>query len=58
LPEVCRKNTLQFQDLANNPYPTRIAWKTITINQEPYLLIAGKQWSERINILLPFQESL
>lgn len=28
------------------------------INNEPYLLIAGKQWSERINILLPFQESL
>ncbi|WP_151741569.1 heavy metal sensor histidine kinase [Acinetobacter seifertii] len=58
LPEFAEKNTLQFQDLANNPYPTRIAWKTITINQEPYLLIAGKQWSERINILLPFQESL
>lgn len=58
LPQLAERTNLQFQDLANNSYPTRIAWKTITINQEPYLLIAGKQWSERINILLPFQKNL
>ncbi|MDF3345450.1 heavy metal sensor histidine kinase [Acinetobacter pittii] len=58
LPELAQRDSLQFQDLTNNSYPTRIAWKTIKINDEPYLLIAGKQWSERINILLPFQESL
>lgn len=58
LPPLAQRDSLQFQDLANNSYPTRIAWKTIKINNEPYLLIAGKQWSERINILLPFQESL
>jgi len=44
LPELAQRDSLQFQDLTNN--------------NEPYLLIAGKQWSERINILLPFQESL
>jgi len=58
LPQFAERNSLQFQDLANNPYPTRIAWKTIKINNEPYLLIAGKQWSERINIILPFQKNL
>ncbi len=38
--------------------PPRIAWKTIQINRQPYLLIGGKQWSERLGIIAPFQTSL
>lgn len=31
LPELAQRNSLQFQDLVNNSYPTRIAWKTIKL---------------------------
>lgn len=58
LPELTRQTNIQFRDLAAYEYPTRIAWKTIQINNQPYLLIAGKQWSERIAVLSPFRSSL
>ncbi|WP_180090354.1 heavy metal sensor histidine kinase [Acinetobacter sp. YH12219] len=58
LPEFTHQPQIQFQDLSAHAYPTRIAWKTIQINRQPYLLIAGKQWSERLGIIAPFQKSL
>ncbi|OTG98304.1 two-component sensor histidine kinase [Acinetobacter sp. ANC 4654] len=58
LPELTRQTNIQFRDLPADEYPTRIAWKTIQINNQPYLLIAGKQWSERIAILSPFRSNL
>lgn len=58
LPEFTHQPQIQFQDLSVHAYPTRIAWKTIHINQQPYVLIAGKQWSERLAIISPFQERL
>ncbi|MEG1234961.1 MAG: two-component sensor histidine kinase, partial [Acinetobacter sp.] len=58
LPEFTHQPQIQFQDLSVHTYPTRIAWKTIQINQQPYVLIAGKQWSERLAIISPFQKRL
>ena len=58
LPQFTHEPQIQFRDLSAHAYPTRIAWKTIQINQQPYVLIAGKQWSERLAILSPFQKKL
>lgn len=58
LPEFTHQPKIQFRDLSAHAYPTRIAWKTIQINQQPYVLIAGKQWSERLAIIAPFQKRL
>jgi len=58
LPEFTHQPQIQFRDLSAHAYPTRIAWKTIQINRQPYVLVAGKQWSERLAILSPFQKNL
>lgn len=58
LPEFTHQPKIQFFDLSAHSYPTRVAWKTIQINNQPYVLIAGKQWSERLAILSPFQKNL
>ncbi len=58
LPEFIHQPQIQFRDLSAYAYPTRIAWKTIQINQQPYVLIAGKQWSERLAIISPFKKRL
>ncbi|RYL22071.1 heavy metal sensor histidine kinase [Acinetobacter piscicola] len=58
LPEFTPQPQIQFRDLSAHAHPTRIAWKTIQINRQPYLLIAGKQWSERLGIIAPFQKRL
>lgn len=58
LPEFTYQPKIQFLDLSAHAYPTRVAWKTIQINDQPYVLIAGKQWSERLAILSPFQKNL
>lgn len=58
LPELTPHTEIQFLDLLHASHPTRIAWKTIEIRQQAYILIAGKQWSERLAILSPFKHRL
>ncbi len=58
LPKCTLQPQIKFRDLSVHAYPTRIAWKTIQINRQPYLLIAGKQWSERKDIISPFKKHL
>jgi two-component system heavy metal sensor histidine kinase CusS len=58
LPKLATSSSIQFTDLTQTEHPTRLSWKTINIHQKPYLLIAGKQWSERLNILEPFRNGL
>lgn len=58
LPKLATSSSIQFTDLTQTEHPTRLSWKTINIHQKPYVLIAGKQWSERLNILEPFRNGL
>ncbi|WOE32568.1 MULTISPECIES: heavy metal sensor histidine kinase [unclassified Acinetobacter] len=58
IPQLSHQAKIQFKDLASTPYTTRIAWKTIQMNHQPYLLVAGKYGSERMAILAPFQQAL
>ena len=58
IPKLAEQSGIHFLDLHQSQHSTRIAWKNFNIKGQSYQLIAGKQWSERLNILHQFRQDL